>query len=246
LSAPAYQRAFDVLRAMIREGRVSPGQKLPPERELCEELGVSRITVRHALRLLGEQGLIDRRRGRGTTVLGEEPAKICLLRSDFAGSLRREAPDVSRRLLSWNSVRPPTEVAETLGLLATEECTLAERLDLAGEEPIAFDRAWIPSDLSGSLNDVILVQLDFLDIWMRREGLSHWYCRATIEALGADDEAVRLLDLEKGAPVISSIDLIRVRGGRAVARFDSIYRGDRFKLVSTIVRGAPDEPHADN
>jgi GntR family transcriptional regulator len=221
---------------MIREGRVGAGQRLPPERELCARLGVSRITVRHALRLLKEQGLIDRRPGRGTTVLGGEPAKIRLVPADFARSLRREAPGVRRRLLNWETVEAPPDVAKALGLLRGERCTLAERLDEAGGEPLACDRAWIPADLSGSLDDVILLEVDFLGIWLAREGLVCASCQSSVEAVEADEESVRRLGVRRGAPMLYGVDVIQTRGGRAVARFESIYRGDRFKLISGVTR----------
>jgi GntR family transcriptional repressor for pyruvate dehydrogenase complex len=57
------------LERLILDGSLSAGDRLPSERELCELLGVSRVSVRQALHELEARGLIDRRRGRGTTVL---------------------------------------------------------------------------------------------------------------------------------------------------------------------------------
>jgi GntR family transcriptional repressor for pyruvate dehydrogenase complex len=60
---PAYQQLADELRAEITSGRLQPGERLPPEPELCVKIGVSRSTVREALRLLASQHLIVTTRG---------------------------------------------------------------------------------------------------------------------------------------------------------------------------------------
>ncbi|GLY03506.1 GntR family transcriptional regulator [Actinoplanes sp. NBRC 101535] len=60
---PAYQQLADELRADITSGRLQPGERLPPEPELCVKIGVSRSTVREALRLLASQHLIVTTRG---------------------------------------------------------------------------------------------------------------------------------------------------------------------------------------
>jgi len=69
----SYELVVDQIRRAIRTGRFVAGQKLPPERELARQLGVSRTTVREALRVLQGEGLVETRRGRsgGPVVLGD-------------------------------------------------------------------------------------------------------------------------------------------------------------------------------
>lgn len=73
---PAYLRIADEVRSWIESGQYAPGARLPHERAMVEQFGVARMTVRHALEILENEGLIDRRRGRtgGTFVaLRREP-----------------------------------------------------------------------------------------------------------------------------------------------------------------------------
>ena len=67
-AGPAYQRIADHLRARIEAGEIEAGSMLPSERALCQEYAVSRMTLRQACGLLEQEGLIERRRGRGTFV----------------------------------------------------------------------------------------------------------------------------------------------------------------------------------
>lgn len=67
------EHAADQIERLIIEGRLQPGQKLPPERDLAEKLGVSRPTLREATRALTMMGILEARQGDGTYVLGAEP-----------------------------------------------------------------------------------------------------------------------------------------------------------------------------
>jgi DNA-binding FadR family transcriptional regulator len=89
----SYELVVDQVRRAIQLGRFGPGDKLPPERELSEQLGVSRTTVREAMRVLQGEGLIETRRGRsgGAVVLGSS-----LSPSEVRQHLRRRLAELER------------------------------------------------------------------------------------------------------------------------------------------------------
>jgi GntR family transcriptional repressor for pyruvate dehydrogenase complex len=103
------------LEAMIIEGTLEPGQRLPPEREFAAQLGVSRASVREALRDLELRGLIDRRPGRGTLV--GDPA-----RATHSGSLLARLTDAERTLAEVMDLRAAIEppIAARAASRATE------------------------------------------------------------------------------------------------------------------------------
>lgn len=72
----AVKTAMDGLRTMIASGQLLPGQKCPPEPELCEQLGVSRSSLREAVRALSALGVVESRHGSGTYVSSLQPAAI--------------------------------------------------------------------------------------------------------------------------------------------------------------------------
>ena len=72
----AVERAFHGLRHMIGTGRLGPGERIPPEGELCEELGVSRGSLREAVRMLAALGVIEPRHGSGTYVSQLRPEDV--------------------------------------------------------------------------------------------------------------------------------------------------------------------------
>jgi len=235
---PEYNRLYNSLRNQILDGHYAAGQKLPPERLLCEDFGVSRITARHAIRLLQEQGLVERFQGRGTYIRNIEPQKVSIVNCDFSGSIQKNAPDLTRKLISCQKVLPPPSIAEHFNLNKNEECLLAKRADIMNDEPVAYDRAFIPIKYSSSINDKILIKIDFFELWTKAESLKISYGTESIEAIEANSEAVEILKVKPDSPMLSVVDISYDSDGKAIAVFESIYRGDMIKLISTNYKGS--------
>src|SRR3954453_10526652 len=92
-SQPLYHRVYRELAGEIESGALQPGDRLPAERSLCEELGVSRATVRRAIEELAGDGLVESR-GRGSFVTGDalvEPPNILISLSELGPPRGAEA-----------------------------------------------------------------------------------------------------------------------------------------------------------
>src|SRR5688572_28988798 len=113
-AATAYQYVADTLRRRIVQGEYASGERLPSERELCEQFESSRITIRRALDILADEMLIQRRQGDGTYVSPKPSRKIPLLSTDFSGSLAAHAPDLERELGASGWQKASADVAATL------------------------------------------------------------------------------------------------------------------------------------
>ncbi len=233
MSQQAYLKVFNVLRQQILAGDMVPGQKMPPERSLCQQFGVSRITVRHATRLLQEQGLIDRFRGRGTFVRSARTRKIPISGGDFVGSIRAAAPDFRREVVSCKHETPPEHIADSFGLLKGQRCLTAERVDYDGDQPFACDYVYVPDELSGSLDSEMLSRLDFLSTWTAAENITHGHHVESFEAIEASATLAGRLAMPKGMPVLIACEQLYSSDGTIIAAFESFYRGDRVRLVST-------------
>ncbi len=233
LEGTAYSKLYNHLHERIVTRVYGPGDKLPSERELCDTFDVSRITCRRALSMLQDHGLIERFPGIGTFVREIRSHKVPILDGDYSGSMREQAPGMKRVLLSLETVEPPDPYRELFGMLRTDKCLKVERLDQQGDEPLSYDRGYIPLPLSTSVDEVMAVQIDFLDLWMEKQGLSYSYIRSSVEAIEADETAALRLECPIRTPVLLTIDLIHSVDGKILAIFESVYRGDRFKIMST-------------
>ncbi len=229
----AYHKVYNILREQILEKKLNEGEKIPPERVLCDTYGVSRITIRQALKMLQDQGLLERLPGKGTFVRSSTKRKVPILDMDYEKSLKREAPDIIRKVITWESILPSDEIKNELNILKSEQCLLIERIDIQNDEPLSYDKGFIPINFSSSVDELNINQVSFLHLWAKRENLSISYIRSSTEAVEAGAIDVERLRVPLGAPMLKTTDTIFSTEGKALAVFITIYRGDKFRLVST-------------
>jgi DNA-binding GntR family transcriptional regulator len=138
-SQPLYHRVYRQIAEEIESGGLSPGDRLPSERWLCDELGVSRATVRRALEELVADGLVETR-GRGSFVAGEalaEPPNVLMSLSELGRSRGLKA---SARVLA-RQVRPATiDEAEAFQIAPGAELVELHRLRMLDGMPISLDQ----------------------------------------------------------------------------------------------------------
>lgn len=143
-----YQQIADRLRHEIATGHFEPSGRLPSEAEIGARFDVSRVTVRLALDALDRDGLIDRRKGKGTFVAGKEVRhELNILRS-FHETLRRQGLNATMRITALRMVATPSNLKPLFGA-RRRECLLLQRLHLIEAEPIALGRSLLPVDLAG-------------------------------------------------------------------------------------------------
>lgn len=142
---PKYLRIHDDLAERIASGRWPVGSPLPSQRELADEFGVSIMTLRQALQLLADDGLIDTRHGSGTFVAARYSYDLGHLRS-FAADLAAQGAQVTTRLLGAQVVTPPEPVAARLG--SPDEVLRLRRLRRVGTRPLIVQVSYLPVPLA--------------------------------------------------------------------------------------------------
>lgn len=226
---PLWQQVLDDLERRIDDGDISG--RFPTDKELTEQYGVSRHTVREAVRRLRARGLVDRHRGRGS-FLNE-----ARLTQPLGGlySLFRAVEDrgLEQRseVLALEVARDPA-VATRLGLPPRSELVRLERVRYAGEEPLALDSVWLPRDIGRHILDVDLTRTALYDELQSRAGVRITAVDETLEPMVPDADARELLHLDEDEA------LLRVRRlgsseGRFVECRVTLIRGQRFLYTSS-------------
>lgn len=232
----AHEQIFRELRSLIMAEYYAAGQQLPSERDLCERHGVSRITVRHALKSLEESGLIERVKGRGAFVLAGRQAKIPVRTEDFTGSIRSRKEHWIRSVLQVRHVAPSPAAARLLALGGEAACLHAARLDFRDNEPLALDHVWIPASLAEGVDGPMLERIDFLECWTAATGHPVSSTDESIEAVLPEPFHQDVLGVAPTTPMLKTEELMRDAEGHPLALFITWYRGDQYRLVSTIRR----------
>jgi len=142
---PKYLRIYTELRDRVSSGRWPAGHPLPAQRELAAEFGVSVMTLRQALQLLADDGLIGTRHGSGTFVAQRYASDVGHLRS-FATDLAGQGAEISTRLLAAGIVTAPQDVDARLG--GPGDVLRLRRLRLAGGQPLIVQTSYLPAELT--------------------------------------------------------------------------------------------------
>lgn len=228
MAEPKWRQVLEDLERRLADGDIA--DRFPTDRELVEHYEVSRHTVREAVRHLRARGVIERERGRGSTVrMPEFSPPSGALYSLFREVESQGIPQTSTVLAL--DTRPDTRSAERLGLPAGTPLVHLERIRYAGDAPLAVDTVWLPPDLGEPLLDVDFSRTSLYDELDRRLGVRLTGGRETITALVPDPDLVDVLDL---APDEACLRIERVGelDDRVVECRVTIVRGSRFALVS--------------
>jgi GntR family transcriptional regulator len=138
------QSCADAIAAAITDGAYSPGAQLPAEEQMAGNLGVSRATLRDALRQLQDRGLIVRRHGRGTFVAKRPIHKDLNRNFGITAMIRSGGYRPGTRGLELRAESADRELAQSLGLAPGDPVTILERVRLADDRPVVWSRDAVP------------------------------------------------------------------------------------------------------
>ena len=226
---PLYYQLKQLLAERITKGEWQPGDMLPTEEQLQEQYGLSRTTVRQALRELELEGLISRHRGRGTFVSRPKISHSPDPHFNLTAYLTEEGMRPGWQVISAKWTPATEEVAERLALKAGQMVYQLRRLRLANGEPIGYHIAHVIPALAESIDESHLDRGGSLDYLHATGQLDQSYANRTIEAILASDEVARRLDSIKGSPILMIRRRVFNSAGVPVEDMRAMYRGDSFQ-----------------
>ncbi len=197
---PLHRQLFLVLHDEIDRGAVAPGEALPTEQTLCDQFGVSRITVRRALADLAEQGYIERRHGVGSFVREHSPADLPAGGSYLEG-LRQTQFETEVDVVELGTRRPPRAIAEALEASGELLQVVRVRRQRRTGEPLMVTEAWLPAELAGALTEPALRRAPLYEL-LADAGIVVDRIRHEITAEIAGPRNAHLLDTPIGAALL--------------------------------------------
>ena len=232
---PRYREIEQAIRQRL--ARLKPGAELPSDAQLCEEFAVSRMTARHAMHRLAQEGLVFRVRGRGTFV-GEPPThRRANSLLSFSNEMRRQGRIPSSRLLGRALRAPTREEATRLQLKDGEKLLWLKRIRMADGHPIALESTRLHRRTAAAVLAADL-QSESLHAVLVRAGCLPTKGRATIDAEPAGADDARWLKMRKGDPMLVERRVILDQQGRPLEYTESRYPADRYALdVDFVVEG---------
>lgn len=225
-----YQQIADELRERL--AAVGVGRVLPSEAELSTEFGVSRVTIRRALEILRDAGLVDARQGFGWYVAGEPLRQHLDELGTIEGQLEARGMRTERRVLEFAFGAAPAAVAAVLG---TDQVLRAKRVNLADGTPFAVVTVWCPADLGQHLSRRDVERQPFYELL----GVELRGATQTIgaDSVGATDAA--LLGVPPTSPVLRCQRITTDTQGRPVLMSEYVFPAHRTEFVVELPNAEP-------
>ena len=235
---PLYYQVQHMIAQRINRGEYPRGRQLPPENELSRELGVSRVTVREALRVLAEQKILIKFQGRGTFV-ADSPGTVQPARS-FTGYLEDlydQLERVSVKHIEIAYVPVTEEFQEKLSLSETEtEVVRIKRVRYVDDEPYAFTINVLPLEIGKHLTKENLEGGPLVRILEEDLKIQITGAHETIQAAAADNDVSEGLDIPFLSPVMHVQRVLFTVDNRPLQLVDSYYRADKYHYSVNLVR----------
>ncbi|WP_052313866.1 GntR family transcriptional regulator [Nocardia thailandica] len=231
------RRVADILRHQVLAGAFDG--VLPTEQELATEHDASRNTVREALALLRDEGLIDRAPKVGTRV-GKRKYDHGLDALLGLQETLKEHGTVRNEVRAATFLTAPPAVARRLGLDPGERVVYIERLRYLAEMPLSLDLTYLAPDVGA---EVLANDLETTDVFVLLEqvtGRSLGSADLALEAVAADPHTATTLDAPAGAPLLMLERLTHLDDGRPVDLEYIRMRGDRITMRGSLTRSTPE------
>lgn len=226
-----YAQIADELRARVESGQYGAGRLLPSEAELSTGFDASRVTVRRALEVLREEGLVDSRQGFGWFVAAD-PVRQSLGRlGTIESQLAAEGVTSERRVLDFRFIKAPPRVRQVLGV---DTVLRVRRLNLADGQPFALVTVWCPEEYGAELSRSDVERSSFYELI----GVAFGGAVQTIGAAAASHAEAELLGVLEGSPVLRCERITSSIDEQAVLISEHVFPAHLTEFVV-------DLPHAD-
>lgn len=231
-----HQQLIEKLRALIREGKMQPGQKFLTEREIAERFETSRPTANKALSSLVSEGLLEVRRGAGTflrdSLLDYDLERLV----SFTDKARAVGKEPGTRVLEYRRVKAdeaPAGVVKQLGVSADAILVYMERVRLADGRPVIYEKRHVVAALCDSMGKAD-AKGSLYACWTHKCGLVISGADEVIHAVNATKAQAAHLGVPAGTACFKILATGYVSGGQALWHEETVYRADVYEFRNRI------------
>jgi GntR family transcriptional regulator len=219
-----YHEIASTLRDRIQSGAIALGGMLPSESTLSTEFGVSRVTIRRALEVLREEGVVDARQGLGWFATGATVSQSLGVLGTIEEQMVANGMVSERHIVEYAFEKANKTVAKVLD---SEQVLRVKRVNTANGEPFAVVTVWCPADMGKRLSRLDVERSPFyelLDVALKT-------ATQTIGADAASTDESRLLEIPVGSPILRCERVTRDAEGRAVLLSHHVFPGHKTNFV---------------
>jgi DNA-binding GntR family transcriptional regulator len=233
---PAYIQLVNILRNQIDSGKFRPGERLPSESQLCKLYHVSPMTVRRAINILLQEGLVSTTQGRGTFVKPIELSSIKFGMDELQNIFNKKTEN-KVKLLEVRIVKADADIAERLNIKVNDRVILIRRLILKDKDPIFYHQEYI---IYNPTRSIIESEMEVTALYGLFSGTGETNLKRgelAIKAMVLNDNEARLLLAPPALPSFRLEHIFYDFNNRPVSWGYFVCRGDRMNFKTTVGLG---------
>lgn len=235
-SVPLYIQIAENLIVKIESGEIAPGEKLPTERELSEQMNVQRATVRQALSVLKDRGLIERIQGSGTFVSEAKIEREAVQLFAFTKILSERGYKVGASIVSQREMPADETTAAKLRIEVGVPIYYIHRLRFLNDKPVMLEKFRTPVHLFPRIVDFNLEERSIFEVMEVEYGRKVTEAAQYLEAVTASDFEAECLGISPGGALMMEERVTKDQNGVVVEFSRDLYRGDRFRFMVETAR----------
>ncbi|MCD8121379.1 MAG: GntR family transcriptional regulator [Clostridiales bacterium] len=229
---PLYQQLSDEIRRQITDGKLQTGDRLPTEAELSQEFAVSRITVRKAIELLVDDGIVVRRQGIGTFVAQKKVHRVIRNQAvSFTDMSLLSGQEPSAELISVEKIMPDASIASHLHIGEEEQVLKLVRLRKNDGKPVMIEENYYPKKMFFLLQENLLGST--YEIFRNRDYIPTHFLK-TVEICYATADEARYLEVEENKALILQKDETSDQNGEMIHYSKLLINPNRYRLTIVI------------
>lgn len=231
-----YLQIANTLKKEILNEKIKPGEKLGSQRELEQQFNVSKITVRRALQVLEEDGLVVTIHGKGTFVKTEKVEETLDKLQSLSEIIEQSGFKPHAKIMKIEMVPNIDDFIQKNAHIKDSHCLYIERLHTIEEKPIAFAQIYLPNKIGEKLTKHELENQTIYYLLEHNLGIRIGEAIQTIEAYPADEKMASYLDVSEGSPLLKTERLTFSDDNQLIEKITFYYRFDEYALKIKLKR----------
>ncbi|CAM2778166.1 GntR family transcriptional regulator [Fructilactobacillus fructivorans] len=229
MTVPVYIKIHDDIKNKIENGSWKVGTRIPSERKLSEQYGVSRMTFRQAVQALVEDGILKRVAGSGTYVTNQKVQEKMSGVTSFTNIMLAQGKQPSTKTLSYKIVEPTFKEASVLGLSQDDRVLRMNRIRYGDEVPICYEVAAVNASMVEGLSEEDVSSSLYRSL-EDKKGLRPRSAKQFISAILATDRIAELLDIDAKAPILKLKQISYLQNQQPFEFVQTQYAAERFEF----------------